>query len=85
MNKIYLITLVGQAVFGGRQINGFMEANNEGDVNRYIEEHYNITLGSIIPNKFAFQNGCHWEYTTNKENVDVHIDIVYNIKEEIQS
>ena len=79
MNSIYLITLVGQAVYGGRSIVGFIESNNESDVTRYIEEHYNITLGSIIPNKFVFQNGYHWEYTTNKENVNVHIDIVYNI------
>lgn len=81
MNRIYLITLVGQAVCGCRSIVGFMEANNESDVSRYIEEHYNITLGKVIPNKFVFQNGCHWEYTTNRENVDIHIDIVYNIKD----
>ena len=80
MNSIYIISLVGQAVFGCRSIIGFIESKNKGDINRYIEEHYNITLGSIIPNKFVFQNGCHWEYNTNKENVYVHIDIVYNIK-----
>lgn len=83
MNSIYLITLVGQAVCGCRSIVGFTESNDEGVINRYIEEHYNVTLDSVIPNKFTFQNGCHWEYTTNKENVDVHIDIVYNIKMEI--
>ena len=81
MDKIYLITLVGQAVCGCRSIIGFTESKDEGDINRYIEEQYNLTLGSIIPNKFVFQNGCHWEYTTNRENVDVHIDIVYNINQ----
>ena len=80
MNRIYLVTLVGRAIFGCRQIIGFSESNDETDINKYIKEKYNITLGSIKPNKFVFQNGCHWEYSTNKENVDVHIDIVYNIK-----
>lgn len=80
MNSIYVISLVGQSVFGCRSIVGFMEANNESDVSRYIEEHYNITLGEVIPNKFAFQNGYHWEYPTNRKNVNVHIDIVDNIK-----
>lgn len=80
MNSIYLITLVGQAVCGCRSIVGFTESNDKGVINRYIKKQYNITLGSIRPNKFVFQNGCHWEYTTNKENVNVHIDIVYNIK-----
>ena len=83
MNSIYLITLVGQAVYGCRSIVGFTESNDESVINRYIEEHYNVTLNSLIPNKFTFQNGCHWEYSTNKENVNVHIDIVYNIKKEI--
>lgn len=83
MDKIYVISLVGQAVYGCRSIVGFTESNDESVIIRYIEEHYNVTLGSIIPNKFVFQNGCHWEYSTNRENVDVHIDIVYNIKKEI--
>ena len=83
MDRIYLITLVGQAVFGCRSIVGFIESNNESDVIRYIEEHYNITLGEVIPNKFTFQNGSHWEYNTNRENVNITIDIVYNIKKEI--
>ena len=83
MDRIYLVTLVGQAVFGCRSIIGFIESKDESYINRYIEKHYNISLGSIRPNKFVFQNGCHWEYSTNKENVDVHIDIVYNIKMEI--
>ena len=80
MNSIYVISLVGQSVFGCRSIVGFSESNDESVINKYIEEHYNITLGEIIPNKFAFHNGCHWEYNTNRENVNVHIDIVYNIK-----
>ena len=83
MNSIYLITLVGQAVYGCRSIVGFTESKDEDDINRYIEEKYNLTLGSIRPNKFIFQNGCHWEYSTNRENVDIHIDIVYKIKKEI--
>lgn len=80
MNSIYVISLVGQAVFGGRSIIGFIESKNEDDVNKYIEEHYNLTLGSIIPNKFVFQNGYHWEYNINRENVYLHIDKVNNIK-----
>lgn len=80
MNSIYLITLIGSAVHSGKSVIGFTESKDEGDINRYIEKQYNLTLGSIRPNKFVFQNGCHWEYTTNRENVDVHIDIVYNIK-----
>lgn len=80
MNSIYLITLIGSSVHSGKSVIGFTESKDEGDINRYIEKQYNLTLGSIRPNKFVFQNGCHWEYTTNRENVDVHIDIVYNIK-----
>ena len=50
-------------------------------VNELIKNSRVIFDGSeIIPNKFAFQKGCHWEYNTNRENVNVHIDIVYNIK-----
>ena len=80
MNRIYLITLIGEGVHSGKSVIGFTESRDESNINRYIEKEYNLTLGSIIPNKFVFQNGCHWEYTTNRENVDVHIDIVYNIK-----
>lgn len=83
MDRIYLVTLVGQAVCGCRSIMGFIESKDESYINKYLEKEYHITLSSIIPNKFVFQNGCHWEYSTNRENVDVHIDIVYNIKKEI--
>ena len=44
MNSIYVISLVGQSVFGCRSIVGFMEANNESDVSRYIEEHYKTNM-----------------------------------------
>lgn len=83
IDRIYVITLVGQAVCGCRSTIGFIESNDEHYINKYIEKEYNLTLASIIPNKFVFQNGCHWEYSTNRENVDVHIDIIYNIKKEI--
>ena len=83
IDRSYLITLVGQAVFGCRQIIGFTESNDEGIINRYIEEYYNVSLNSVIHNKFTFQNGCHWEYSTNRENVDIHVDLIYNIKKEI--
>lgn len=82
MDKIYVIALIGQAVCGCRAIIGFTESNNESDISRYIEKEYDITLGSIKPNKFVYENDSHWEYTTNKENVYVHIDLVYNIKKE---
>ena len=83
MDSIYIISLIGQAVCGCRSTIGFIESKDEHYINRYIEKEYNLILGSIKPNKFVFQNGCHWEYSTNRENVDVHIDIVYNIKKKI--
>ena len=80
MNSIYTITLIGKCVLGCRQIIGFIESNDKDIINSYIEKHYNVSLTSIRPNKFNFQNGCHWTYNTTRKYLYVHVDLIYNIK-----
>lgn len=80
MEKIYVVSLIGDAVWGGRSVHGFMETFDLDHIKQHIKEHNNLELGEQYPNKYDFQNGCHWEYATNFKSCDVHVDVIYRMK-----
>jgi len=81
MNSVFLVSLVGEGVHAGSSILGFIDCNDRDFLARHIKNKYNLTLGEQYQPRFTFEIGCHWEYATNRPDVDVHIDIVSNLKE----
>ena len=81
MKRIFLLSLVGDNVHAGRSIFGFISSNDKDFIAHYIKNKYNLTLGEQYQPRFTFEIGCHWEYMTNDEKVDVHVDIIYNLEE----
>lgn len=81
MKKVFLISLDGVGVFGGHSIAAILSSNSREVIARYIKNQYNLILRDLLPNKYAFQNGNHWEYSTNNVRVDVHVDVVEQYQE----
>ena len=81
MKKVFLVQLVGEGVHAGRSVLGFISSNNSGFISTYIKNRYNLTLGEQYQARFTFEIGVHWEYATNREDVDVHVDVVNNLED----
>ena len=81
MKKVFLVSLVGEGVHMGRSVLGFISSNNSGFISTYIKNRYHLTLGEQYQARFTFEIGVHWEYATNKPNVDVHVDVVNNLED----
>lgn len=81
MEKVFLVSLVGEGVHAGRSVLGFISSNNSEFISRYIKNRYNLTLGEQYQARFTFEIGIHWEYATDKPNVDVHVDAIDNLED----
>ena len=81
MKKVFLVSLVGEGVHAGRSVLGFISSNNAEFISTYIKNRYNLTLGEQYQARFTFEIGVHWEYATNREDVDVHVDVVNNLED----
>lgn len=82
MKSVFLLTLVGESVYAGRSVIGFISSNDRNFIAKYIKRHYNLILGEQYQPKFTIEIGCHWEYATNRDNIDVHVDVVSNLEAE---
>lgn len=76
---VFLVSLVGEGVHSGKSIIGYLDGNDRDIIALFIKNKYNLVLGEQMMNKYSFQNGIHWEYTTNRDNVEVHVDIINKI------
>ena len=81
MKKVFLVSLVGEGVNEGRSILGFISSNNSELISTYIKNRYNLILGEQYQACFTFEIGVHWEYATNREDVDIHVDVVNNLED----
>lgn len=81
MKQIFLVSLVGYGVAGKRFIIGFLSSNKKEIIATYIKNKFNLILDEELMNQFNWQIGHHWEYSTNRFDVDVHVDICYNLNE----
>lgn len=81
MKQVFLVSLVGSGVAGGRSVLGFLSSNDKEMITNYIKNMYKIKVKHQLQNKFSFQNGNHWEYITSNLDVDVHVDLYYNLDE----
>lgn len=81
MKRVFLVSLDGTGVCGGHSIIGFLSDNDKEIIANYIKNQYGLTLQKQLPNKFTFQNDYHWEYTTDNHDVNVHVDVCYNLNE----
>lgn len=79
MKRVFLVSLDGTAVHAGHQILGFVSNNNQEIIDNYVDNIYGLRLRHLLPNRFSWQDGCHWEYSTNRLGVDVHVDICHNL------
>lgn len=80
MKQVFLIALDGAGVSEGHSILGFLSKNDIVSIRNYIKNMYDLTLQQQLPNEYDFQHGKHWEYTTDDCNVNVHIDVCYNLE-----
>lgn len=80
MSQIFLISLVGEKVINGKSIIGYTDGNDKNIIASYVKNRFNLNLGEQLQNKYSFQNGIHWEYETNNNNVFVHVDIIDKIE-----
>lgn len=78
-NIIFLVSLVGEKVNNGKSIIGYTDGNDRNIIALYVKNRYNIKLGEQLQNKYSFQNGIHWEYETDNDYVNVHVDIIHKI------
>lgn len=80
MKQVFLIALDGTGVSEGHSILGFLSNNDIVSIRNYIKNMYGLTLQQQLPNEYDFQYGKHWEYATDDCNVNVHIDVCYNLE-----
>ena len=81
MKRVFLVSLDGLGVAGEHHIIGFISSNNRELIANFIKEQYGLILQDQLHNMFDFQNDIHWEYSTNRLDIDVHVDIYYNLDE----
>ena len=79
-NVIFLISLVGEKVNNGKSIIGYTDGNDKNVIALYVKNKFNLKLGEQLQNKYSYQNGIHWEYETDNDDVFVHVDIIDKIE-----
>lgn len=82
MKKVFLVSLDGKGVVGEHHIIGFISSNNREFIANFIKEQYGLILQDLLPNRFDFQDGLHWNYRTNKFGVNIHVDLCYNLNKD---
>lgn len=80
MKRVFLVSLDGTGVCGRHSIIGFLSNNDKETITNYIKNQYGIALQDLLPNKFSFQDGYHWEYMTDNFDVNVQVDVCYNLE-----
>lgn len=79
MKRVFLVSLDGTGILGGHKIIGFFSNNTKEIIANYLKNMYKLTLQDQLENLYTYQNGYHWEYTTNNPDVNVHVDVCYNL------
>ena len=79
-DAIFLISLVGKRFRNNRSIVGCTDNNDRTIIASYIKDKYKLNLGEQLLNEFFYQNGIHWEYETDYNDVKVHIDMIDKIE-----
>ena len=81
MDKVFVVSLVGRGVHTEHSVLGFISSNNSEFISKYIKNRYNITLGEQYQARYTFEIGVHWEYATDRQNIEVHVDVVNNLED----
>lgn len=80
MKQIFLVSLVGPGVVGANSIIGFISSHNREVIANHLDLAYSLVLKDLLPNRFKFQDGYHWEYTTDNYDINVHVDVCGNLE-----
>lgn len=84
-NKIYLITIMKYSVSVITVIVGYTtNINDKSNIDSYLKEKYDLIRGAEIEHNDILKNK-HWVYSTNKSNVFVHIESVFDIDYELKN
>lgn len=78
-NKVYLIELVGENVFGGRTIVGYINEFDEYVIKNIIKNHNNLDINERLEYKYNWEIATHWVYPTNIEGCDVNVTLIHQL------
>lgn len=78
-NTVYLIELVGENVFGGRTVSGYINEHDETIIKNIVKKRHNLEITKPLPHRFNWEIGTHWVYPTNVENCDVHVTLIHQL------
>lgn len=78
-DKVYIISYIGNKVFTGRQIIGFVSEFDIDLIARIVKAKHNVNLCNQYPDDYAPMGGNHWTFFTDDEDVNVDIEAVYKL------
>ena len=78
-NTVYLIELIGEKVFGGRTISGYVNTYDEATIRKIVKKHDSLEITKPLPHTFNWEIGTHWVYPTNVENCYVHVTLIHQL------
>ena len=84
-NKIYLITIMKYSVSVITIVVGYTtNINDKSNIDSYLKQKYDLILGAELEHNSILKNK-HWVYSTNKSNVFVHIESVFDVDYELKN
>ena len=84
-NKIYLITIMKYSVSVITIVVGYTtNINDKNNIDSYLKEKYNLILDEELEDCSILEDN-HWVYSTNKSNVFVHIESVFDVDYELKN
>ena len=78
-NTVYIIELIGENVFGGRTISGYVNEYNETTIKNIVKKRHNLNIDKPFEPKYTWEIGIHWTYPTNMEGCDVHVTLIHQL------
>ena len=83
-NNIYLISIVKHSINVTTTVIGYTTNNSKSNIDSYLKEKYKLILGEELEDCSILEDN-HWVYSTNKSNVFVHIESVFDIDYELKN
>lgn len=81
MKKVFLVSLDGTGVTEGHLIVGFVSRPSKNIIRNYIKNKYEFTLQDLLPNELNSYKGYYRKYTTDNPDVNVCVEICYNLNQ----
>lgn len=79
MKQVFLIVLEGTGVTEKYLIVGFISRPDREVIANYIKNQYKLILQDMVINETTFSKTYYRKYTTNNPDVNVCVEICYNL------